>query len=162
MLLEKNDSYGDSAINPVRIFSKSDALEQINVRIDDKLNRIIQGKSYDGDNDEDDLIGYLILKKVKRRLDNENNIPEGVREFTHESATHRNTDQVLEESGGGRSFTPEGQRIYEHIYGNVLDKKDCKCGSEGAHRVQCPAHPRKRNPIVSSSRPENWNQTKLG
>ena len=38
-LLEKNRAYGDSASDPVRIFSKVDALEQINVRIDDKLSR---------------------------------------------------------------------------------------------------------------------------
>jgi hypothetical protein len=33
-------------------------MEQLNVRIDDKLNRIKNKKLYAGDNDEDDLIGY--------------------------------------------------------------------------------------------------------
>ena len=43
LLLEKNSKYGDSALNPARIFSKADATEQILVRIDDKLNRIQKG-----------------------------------------------------------------------------------------------------------------------
>ena len=61
MLVKKNVSYGDSALNPIRIFSKASASEQIRVRIDDKLNRVLNGQSYPGDNDILDLIGYLIL-----------------------------------------------------------------------------------------------------
>lgn len=71
MLLIKNKSYGNSCYNPVRIFSKADPIEQINVRIDDKLSRIMNNKTFEGDNDEMDLIGYLILKqaaKAKIRL----------------------------------------------------------------------------------------------
>ena len=64
MLVDKNISYGDSALSPIRIFSKSGPREQLHVRIDDKLNRIKNNKSFVGDNDLDDLIGYLILKKV--------------------------------------------------------------------------------------------------
>jgi len=71
ILLEKNASYGDSAINPIRIFSHADPIEQINVRIDDKLSRMIRGHRYPGDNDEMDLIGYLILKRVAVRIINE-------------------------------------------------------------------------------------------
>ena len=66
LLLAKNRAYGNSALNPIRIFSKADAKEQILVRIDDKLNRIKQGNDI-LDKDEDviqDLIGYLILLKV--------------------------------------------------------------------------------------------------
>ena len=66
LLLTKNRAYGNSALNPIRVFSKADAKEQILVRIDDKLNRIKQGSDI-LDNDEDviqDLIGYLILLKV--------------------------------------------------------------------------------------------------
>ena len=66
LLLTKNRAYGNSALNPIRIFSKTDAKEQILVRIDDKLNRIKQGNDI-LDKDEDviqDLIGYLILLKV--------------------------------------------------------------------------------------------------
>ena len=66
LLLEKNRKYGNSALKPKRIFSKADAIEQLNVRIDDKLSRIA---TLDDPNDEDteaDLIGYLILRRVAR------------------------------------------------------------------------------------------------
>jgi hypothetical protein len=33
MLLEKNRAYGDSALAPLRIFSRADAAEQIRVRV---------------------------------------------------------------------------------------------------------------------------------
>jgi hypothetical protein len=66
MLMSKNLSYGDSALSPVRIFSKADATEQILVRIDDKISRFARGRSYPGDNDIDDLIGYLVLLKIAK------------------------------------------------------------------------------------------------
>ncbi len=40
MLIEKNISYGNSALDPIRIFSTADSTEQLKVRIDDKLNRV--------------------------------------------------------------------------------------------------------------------------
>lgn len=66
MLMQKNLSYGDSALNPVRIFSKADPAEQLRIRIDDKLSRFARGKSYPGDNDINDLIGYLVLLKIAK------------------------------------------------------------------------------------------------
>lgn len=66
LLLEKNAKYGDSALNPSRIFSKATTVEQLLVRIDDKLNRIQKGAGLLA-SDEDvvqDLIGYLILLKI--------------------------------------------------------------------------------------------------
>jgi hypothetical protein len=66
LLLEKNKKYGDSALDPSRIFSKADPIEQLLVRIDDKLNRIQKGAGLLA-NDEDiiqDLIGYLVLLKI--------------------------------------------------------------------------------------------------
>jgi hypothetical protein len=65
ILVDKNIAYGDSALNPVRIFSSASPDEQLRVRIDDKLSRIARGHALD----EDivlDLIGYLILLKVQR------------------------------------------------------------------------------------------------
>jgi hypothetical protein len=64
LLIEKNRRYGDSALSPVRIFSKADSVEQLKVRIDDKLSRVSSSQS---DEDEDvivDLIGYLILYMI--------------------------------------------------------------------------------------------------
>ena len=64
MLLEKNASYGDSALDPVRIFSSADPVEAIRVRIDDKLSRIQRGREHVGDDTLKDLIGYLILYRI--------------------------------------------------------------------------------------------------
>lgn len=64
MLIQKNISYGDSALNPARIFAQSDNVEQIKIRIDDKINRVKNNQGFAGDNDIDDLIGYLILLKI--------------------------------------------------------------------------------------------------
>jgi hypothetical protein len=64
MLVEKNLAYGDSALDPVRIFSKATNIEQLLVRIDDKLSRFARGTDYPGDNDIEDLIGYLVLLKI--------------------------------------------------------------------------------------------------
>ena len=72
LLISKNQKYGDSAINPSRIFSKASAVEQILVRIDDKLNRIQKGAGLIA-NDEDvvnDLIGYLVLLKIAMNRSN--------------------------------------------------------------------------------------------
>lgn len=70
LLLKKNISYGDSALSPLRLFSKADVEEQLLVRIDDKLSRLKNNQKFLGDNDIDDLIGYLILLKVVRRRSN--------------------------------------------------------------------------------------------
>ena len=66
LLLEKNRKYGDSALNPCRIFSKADAVEQIKVRIDDKLKRL-QNEQHDEDEDVvKDLVGYLVLLMIAK------------------------------------------------------------------------------------------------
>ena len=67
MLITKNRKYGNAALDPVRVFAKSDSLEKIRMRIDDKLNRV---KNRQNDEDEDvinDLIGYLVLYKIKQQ-----------------------------------------------------------------------------------------------
>jgi hypothetical protein len=65
MLVEKNQKYGDSALFPLRVFSRGDADEAIRTRIDDKLSRIHAGVL----DDEDtilDLVGYLVLLLISR------------------------------------------------------------------------------------------------
>lgn len=71
LLLEKNVAYGNSAVEPLRLFSSGSPEEQILVRVDDKLSRLKNNQSYPGDNDIDDLIGYLLLLKVVRRKSND-------------------------------------------------------------------------------------------
>ena len=65
MLLEKNAKYGNSALEPVRVFSKASTTEQLLVRIDDKLSRIkTTGMEAPYEDTLNDLIGYLILLKI--------------------------------------------------------------------------------------------------
>lgn len=70
ILIEKNRKYGNSAIEPCRIFSKASPLEQINVRLDDKLSRLMSGQADEDEDVELDIIGYLILKRVAKRWQN--------------------------------------------------------------------------------------------
>ena len=66
MLIDKNRKYGNSALEPVRIFSKADATEQIRVRIDDKLKRIQNEQINEDEDVVGDLIGYLVLYKIAK------------------------------------------------------------------------------------------------
>lgn len=67
MLLAKNEAYGNSALEPVRVFSKAPTDEQIRVRLDDKLSRLARGSAA-GEDVEADIIGYLVLLRVSRRI----------------------------------------------------------------------------------------------
>lgn len=67
MLIEKNKAYGNSALDPVRIFSDASPEEQLLVRIDDKLSRLQRGSEYADEDTVTDLIGYLILLKLARK-----------------------------------------------------------------------------------------------
>jgi len=69
MLIDKNRKYGNSALDPVRIFSKADPLEQLRVRMDDKLSRIRSSQDDDTEDAEIDLLGYLVLAQVAKRYD---------------------------------------------------------------------------------------------
>jgi len=66
LLIHKNRKYGNSALKPCRVFSKGSAVEQLLVRIDDKLNRIMQGAGLLAEDEDvvNDLIGYLVLLKI--------------------------------------------------------------------------------------------------
>ena len=66
LLIHKNRKYGNSALKSCRVFSKSSPVEQLLVRIDDKLNRIMQGAGLLADDEDvvNDLIGYLVLLKI--------------------------------------------------------------------------------------------------
>jgi len=61
LLVAKNASYGDSALNPIRIFSQADARAGLAVRIDDKLSRIRNQPDAFGEDPVKDLVGYLVL-----------------------------------------------------------------------------------------------------
>lgn len=66
LLLEKNRAYGDSALNPLRVFSKASPSEAILVRLDDKISRLARG-SLAGEDVILDLMGYLILLRIAQK-----------------------------------------------------------------------------------------------
>jgi hypothetical protein len=60
-LVEKNKSYGDSALYPVGIFAKGDAVESLSARLDDKLARLKFSPGAYGEDTIKDMIGYLVF-----------------------------------------------------------------------------------------------------
>jgi hypothetical protein len=67
-LTAKNATYGDSAANPLRVFSRAPTDEQLRVRIDDKLSRLARGTGpMDSEDTLLDLVGYLALLAATRK-----------------------------------------------------------------------------------------------
>jgi hypothetical protein len=65
LLISKNLKYGNSALEPLGVFSQLSAKEGLLIRIDDKLKRIKNGSLEKDDEDViNDLIGYLVLLKI--------------------------------------------------------------------------------------------------
>jgi len=62
-LTAKNERYGNSALEPLKVFSQADSGNSICMRIDDKLSRIRNGKEL-RKNDVVDLAGYLVLLMI--------------------------------------------------------------------------------------------------
>jgi hypothetical protein len=67
LLVAKNEKYGNSALEPVRIFSKASASEQILVRLDDKLSRLRTQSISEDEDVLQDLLGYLILLRISTK-----------------------------------------------------------------------------------------------
>lgn len=67
-LLDKNRKDGNSALEPIRVFSRADPITQIDVRIDDNLSRLAHRQDDDTEDTERDTLGHLVLKEVARRM----------------------------------------------------------------------------------------------
>lgn len=68
LLIAKNQKYGNSALEPLGVFSQLSPEQALFVRIDDKLKRIKNGSLQKDDEDVvNDLIGYLVLLKILTR-----------------------------------------------------------------------------------------------
>lgn len=65
LLLAKNRAYGDSALQPVSVFSDPGLpiSERIAIRMDDKLSRV-SGRKADTEDPVFDLLGYLVLYRI--------------------------------------------------------------------------------------------------
>ena len=106
LLLQKNAKYGDSALQPLNVFSEANAVVGIKVRIDDKLKRIKNAGLVDATEDTlQDLAGYLILLMIAK--DNaSNDIQERLRQdkpTLHSTTTSAgaDTDWEVEHLGDG-------------------------------------------------------------
>tara|TARA_R100000388_G_C7194348_1_gene135125 strand:- start:330 stop:701 length:372 start_codon:yes stop_codon:yes gene_type:complete len=98
LLLEKNKSYGDSALIPSNIFSHLTAVEAIKIRIDDKLKRIEnKGISDETEDTVMDLAGYLILLMIAK--DNESNYIQNHKR-NKKSTSYYDTDCPSTHTGG--------------------------------------------------------------
>jgi len=98
LLIQKNEAYGDSALNPAGIFSKLKASEALKIRLDDKLKRIQNvGVSDETEDTLMDCAGYMILLMIA--LDNEsNNIQKRLRE--EGTTSHTSGDSAQEDTVG--------------------------------------------------------------
>tara|TARA_R110000744_G_scaffold279186_4_gene391422 strand:- start:22509 stop:22865 length:357 start_codon:yes stop_codon:yes gene_type:complete len=78
LLIEKNESYGDSALNPANVFASGNAVDNICCRIDDKLMRIKNTEGFEGFGEDNikDLIGYLILLRIALQEEEEPHLKE--------------------------------------------------------------------------------------
>lgn len=100
MLLDKNRAYGNAALAPIRIASKASPEEQILVRIDDKLNRLMQGAAA-GEDVWLDLAGYIILLRVCRRMSAKKGSQTGLRKapLVAGMVTHLPECEIINSSG---------------------------------------------------------------
>lgn len=64
-LVGKNRKYGDAALSPMQVFSRSSVSEGIRVRMDDKVKRLVKGDNKNEDEDViKDLVGYYVLLQI--------------------------------------------------------------------------------------------------
>ena len=98
LLIDKNKKYGDSALNPLNIFSACNASTSIKVRLDDKLKRIANaGLVEDTEDTLIDIAGYIILLMIAKE-DESNNIQR--RKAYKGSSSHTAGDRFITYSGG--------------------------------------------------------------
>ena len=72
LLLYKNKKYGDSAINPKKIFYKGDSTNSILIRLDDKIGRVMSNtEEKPRVNDVADIRGYCTLLLVSMGITSE-------------------------------------------------------------------------------------------
>lgn len=102
LLLHKNEKYGNSALEPLNIFSEANAVAGIKVRIDDKLKRIQNAGLVDETEDTlQDLAGYFILLMIAKENES-NSIQERIRQDY--PASRDDEDRFASHTGGEIEF----------------------------------------------------------
>jgi hypothetical protein len=98
LLVRKNDAYGDSALEPLGVFSSATASSGIKIRLDDKLKRIANaGIVEDTEDTLIDIAGYIILLIIAKENES-NNIQKRIREGS--TASHTDRDSIDEDTVG--------------------------------------------------------------
>ena len=96
LLLYKNEKYGNSALEPLNVFSQANAVAGIKMRIDDKLKRIKNAGLCDATEDTlQDLAGYLILLMIANE-DASNDIQKRIRQ--NKSTLHTTSTSIGEDT----------------------------------------------------------------
>jgi hypothetical protein len=68
-LVEKNHKYGNSAFEPMTVFSQASAEEKLRIRQEDKLKKIVTGSNLKDEDAEQDFVGYHFLIKALKYLE---------------------------------------------------------------------------------------------
>ena len=98
LLVRKNDAYGDSALDPLGVFSSASASSGIRIRLDDKLKRIANaGLVEDTEDTLVDIAGYIILLIIAKENES-NDIQKRIREGS--TTSHTAGDGPVSYSGG--------------------------------------------------------------
>jgi hypothetical protein len=98
LLVRKNDAYGDSALDPLGVFSSASASSGIKIRLDDKLKRIANaGLVEDTEDTLVDIAGYIILLIIAKENES-NDIQKRIREGS--ATSHTAGDGPVSYSGG--------------------------------------------------------------
>lgn len=84
-LVDKNRKYGDSALSPANVFSKATSIEQIKVRLDDKLARKVSDQLDEDEDIDKDILGYLVLLRIARKR--EDGMPVDAKEDSRKECT---------------------------------------------------------------------------
>lgn len=69
MVLQKNDLYGNAALDPTPVFSTSSAVERLRARIDEKISRYRNNKEGDKESPLVDLVGSLVLLIIAEEME---------------------------------------------------------------------------------------------
>ena len=105
LLVRKNDAYGDSALEPLGVFSSANASSGLKIRLDDKLKRIANaGLVEDTEDTLIDIAGYIILLIIAKENES-NDIQKRIREGS--TASHTDRDSVDEDTVGEVWFSDQ-------------------------------------------------------
>ena len=73
LLLRKNESYGNSVFENDHVYSDATPGQAVRIRIDDKLQRIKNQKSFENEDTKLDVVGYMILELIISDLEKQSN-----------------------------------------------------------------------------------------